>query len=250
MAENFRLLEALYPNRIDMGIGRAPGTDRLTAAILNPSNSFSEDGFIQQLYDLGKYLVEADDKGTLFEKVKAFPSMPTIPQRWLLTSSGDSALFAARFGLPMSYAHFINPNVERQVMDMYNANFQPSSESSIPMTNMAIFAFCSEDEEKLRQQQALMDHRFIQLERGNLGGSPISYEDIKDEEYSLFERQRIKYNREKTFYDTPERMKKRLEALIESTGTGEIMLITYADELKDRLKSFELFGDMCELSAG
>lgn len=248
MAENFRLLEALYPNRIDMGIGRAPGTDRLTAAVLNPSNTFSEDSFIQQIYDLGKYFTEADDKGSLFEKVKAYPSVPTIPQRWLLTSSGDSALFAARFGLPMSYAHFINPNLGRQVMDMYKDNFEPSEEFPNPMTNIAVFAFCSENEEKIMQQQALMDHRFVELERGNFGGNPIGYEDIKDVEYSVFERQRIKFNREKTFYDTPDKMKKRLDALARSTGTNEIMLITYTDDLKDRLKSFELIAEQCELS--
>jgi luciferase family oxidoreductase group 1 len=109
VAENFRMLETLFPGRIDLGMGRAPGGDRITSSLLNPSNTFSEKDFMQQLYDLQGYLNDESDPGSLQARVKAIPITDTVPELWLLSSSGQSALFAAHFGMAFSFAHFINP---------------------------------------------------------------------------------------------------------------------------------------------
>lgn len=246
MSENFRLLEALYPNRIDMGIGRAPGTDRLTASLLNPSNRFDEQDFIQQLYHLDNFFHDADKKDTIYSKVKAYPSIPTVPHRWLLTSSGESGMIAAHFGMALSYAQFINPHLGADVIQAYRKNFKPSEDLKTPQANVAIFAFCNEDEEVVRKQQALMDYRFIQLERGG-GLAPVVYEDIKHMPYSEFELQRIKINRARTIFATPEIMKEKLIGLAEDYGVDEIMLVTYAERFEDRLHSYEILADMFHL---
>src|SRR5688572_6733358 len=107
VAENFRLLEALYPNRIDLGIGRAPGGDRITAQLLNPSNTFDPREFVQQLIDLQAYLSEEANSGSVHEKVKAIHHIETKPALWILTSSGESGLLAAHYGMALSFAHFI-----------------------------------------------------------------------------------------------------------------------------------------------
>src|SRR5215470_5790752 len=95
VAENFRLLEALYPGRIDLGLGRAPGGDRLTAQLLNPTNTFDPQDYIKQLRDLESFLTEAPGPGNYEGKIRAIPHIATRPQLWMLTSSGESAFLAA-----------------------------------------------------------------------------------------------------------------------------------------------------------
>lgn len=246
MAENFKLLEALYPNRIDMGIGRAPGTDRLTASLLNPSNNFNEQDFIQQLYDLENFMNDANEVNTVYSKVKAYPSIETIAHRWLLTSSGESGAIAAHFGMALSYAQFINPYSGAEVIRSYRKNFMPSNDMKMPETNVAIFCFCNEDEDVVNEQQALMDYRFIQLERGR-GITPVEYDDIKHTIYSNSELQRIKINRARTVFATPDVMKEKLLALALDYDVDEIMLVTYADKFEDRLHSYELLAEMFQL---
>ena len=110
VAENFRLLEALFPGRIDLGMGRAPGGDRLTAHALNPHNTFSEQDFVEQLMDLQAYLRDEKVPDTIHERVMAAPQAATSPELWLLSSSGQSGLFAAHLGMAFSFAQFINGN--------------------------------------------------------------------------------------------------------------------------------------------
>lgn len=246
MAENFRLLEALHPNRIDMGIGRAPGTDRLTASILNPSNQFDERDFIQQLEDLENFLTESEEKNSIHKKVKAYPSIETMPSRWLLTSSGESGLIAAHFGLALSYAQFINPYSAHEVIKAYKQKFRPSSSLSKPQANVAIFAFCNEDEEVVRRQQALMDYRFIQLERGG-SLEAVEFEDIKRTIYSPFEQQRIMINRGRTIFATPEIMKVKIDELAKNSGVDEIVLVTYSEKFEQKLHSYEILADLFDL---
>src|SRR5258707_10543607 len=163
VAENFRMLEALFPGRVDLGMGRAPGTDRLTAAMLNPSNQFREQDFIEQLYDLRNYFHDKGELGTPVSKIRAIPQVQTVPPMWLLSSSGQSGIFAAHFGMAFSFAHFINPIGGPEAVKAYRERFQPSEDMPEQQANMALFVFCSEDEEKIRQHQALMDFRFNQF---------------------------------------------------------------------------------------
>src|SRR6202012_1831731 len=151
VAENFRMLEALAPGRIDLGMGRAPGTDRLTASVLNPSNQFREQDFIDQLYDLRNYFHDTGEPGSPLSKIRAIPQVQTVPDMWLLSSSGQSGLFAAHFGMGLSFAHFINPIGGPEAVAMYRERFQPSDELKHEQANVAIFVFCSEDAEKVKQ---------------------------------------------------------------------------------------------------
>src|SRR3978361_986225 len=155
VAENFRMLEALFPGRIDLGMGRAPGTDRITASILNPSNQFKEQDFVEQLTDLLNYFHDTGDPGTIQARIRAIPQVKTVPNMWLLSSSGQSGLFAAHFGMGFSFAHFINPVGGPQNVAIYKDRFQPSQDLEVPEANMAIFIFCSEDEEKVMQHKAV-----------------------------------------------------------------------------------------------
>jgi luciferase family oxidoreductase group 1 len=246
VAENFRMLEALFPGRIDLGMGRAPGTDRATASVLNPSNRFSEQDFIEQLVDLRHYLHDTAEPGTIQERIFAIPQSDTVPEMWLLSSSGQSAIFAAHFGMGFSYAHFINPFGGAEAVQMYKELFQPSQDLKEPEANVAIFLFCSEDEEKIRRQQALMDFRFIQLERGG-GLVPVTYEDIENVTYSLAEEERIRVNRHRMINGKSEELKQKLTQLSADYKVEEIIAVTITEDFNDRLKSYELLAKVFEL---
>jgi len=246
VAENFRMLEALAPGRVDLGMGRAPGTDRLTASLLNPSNHFSEQDFMEQLTDLQNYFHDTGEPGTPQGRIRAIPQVQTVPHMWLLSSSGQSGLFAARFGMGFSFAHFINPVGGPQALHQYRERFQPSLDLEQPQANMAIFVFCSDDEEKIAQHKAVMDHRFIQLERGG-GITSLGYEDVKDAQYTLAEQDRIRYNRQRVVAGKPDMVKDRLALLADNYGIDEIMAVTIAEDFNDRLSSYKHLAELFEL---
>ena len=246
VAENFRMLEALAPGRIDLGMGRAPGTDRITASMLNPSNQFREQDFIEQLYELNNYFHDRGEPGTPQLKIRAIPQVQTTPDMWLLSSSGQSGLFAAHFGMGLSFAHFINPFGGPEAVALYRQKFQPSEDMAKEHANVAIFVFCSEDKEKIRQNQALMDYRFNQFEKGG-GLTPVGYEDIKDVEYSAAELDRIKYNRARVITGTPSEIKLKLTWLAEDYKVDEIIAVTITESFEDRLTSYRLLAEQFEL---
>jgi luciferase family oxidoreductase group 1 len=246
VAENFKLLEALYPGRIDLGIGRAPGGDRLTAQLLNPSNTFDPKEYIQQIVDLNAFLSDTSSPGTMNGKVRAIPKIETKPPIWMLTSSGDSAYLAAHFGLALSYAWFINPLGGAESMKIYREKFQPSAELSEPMANVGIFAFCSDEEEKVRRVQAVMDYRLLSFEKGNFDEIPY-YEAIKDYKYTDAEWQRVLYNRNRTVVGTPDTIKQKFEYITNLCGVDELVLATFTDHPEDRFRSYELFAEIFEL---
>lgn len=243
VAENFRLLETLFPGRIDLGIGRAPGTDRVTAAELNPSNKWSEQEFIEKLVDLKNYLHDEAEPGSIQSKIVAIPKAESIPPMWLLSSSGQSGLFAAHFGMGLTFAHFINPVGGPQAVQLYRNRFQPSDDLTQATANAAFFIFCSESEEKIRQQQAVMDYRFLQLEKG-LGLTAVSYQDIKNANYTAYDEERIVYNRQRMITGTPEILKQKLTTLAAEYAINELIAVTITEDFEDRLTSYSLLADI------
>ena len=242
VAESFRLLEVMHPNRIDLGMGRAPGTDRITASMLNPSNNWSEQDFMEQLSDLQHYLHDLSDGG-IQAKIKAIPIAETVPHQWLLSSSGQSALFASHFGMGLSFAHFINPVGGPAAVQYYRKNFKPSLDLALPADNVALFVFCSESQEKVEQQEALMSYRFLQLEKG-AGLTSMGYEDIKHVTYNSAEQARIDANKPRMIFGTPDIIKDKLTKLANDYDVDELMAVTITEHFEDRIKSYELLADL------
>ncbi|MBE9585271.1 LLM class flavin-dependent oxidoreductase [Mucilaginibacter sp. JRF] len=248
VAENFRMLEALFPGRIDLGMGRAPGTDRITAGILNPSNQFREQDFIEQLADLVDYFHDRGEPGTIKARIRAIPQVQTVPGMWLLSSSGQSGLFASHFGMGLSYAHFINPNGGAAAVQLYRDRFQPSEDMPEAQANVALFVFCSEDEEKLRQHRAVMQHRFLQFDKGGPIG-PLTYDDVKDAVYSPADQDRLAHHSKRVITGKPDEIKQTLTALAEDYKVDEIIAVTICEDFEDRLRSYQLLAEVFELEA-
>jgi len=200
------------------------------------------------LYDLLNYFHDRGEPGTPQSKIRAIPQVQTVPDMWLLSSSGESGLFAAHFGMGLSFAHFINPVGGPQAVAAYRERFKPSEDQAEPAANVAIFVFCSEDEEKIKRHQAVMDYRFNQFEQGK-GIVPIAYEDIKEVTYTINEQERIMHNRKRVITGTPEQMKIKLTQLAEEYDVDEIIAVTITEDFDDRLTSYSLLAKQFELAA-
>ncbi|GAB3924203.1 LLM class flavin-dependent oxidoreductase [Larkinella terrae] len=246
VAENFRMLEALFPGRIDLGMGRAPGGDRVTASLLNPTNTFSEQDLVQQLFDLQNYLNDRYAPGSAQAQVRAMPVPPSVPEQWVLSSTGHSGLLAAHFGMGFSFAHFINPHGGPEAVQHYRSRFQPSENLEEPQVNVAFFVFCSDDPEVVQRQQAMVDYRFLQYElRGRV--NPFDYNDLKTVSYSPAEEARIQHNRQRMIMGSSEEVKKQLLKMADQYEVDELMLVNVASEFEERLESYRLLAEVFEL---
>ncbi|MDO9373006.1 MAG: LLM class flavin-dependent oxidoreductase [Ferruginibacter sp.] len=246
VAENFRMLETLFPNRIDLGMGRAPGSDRLTASVLNPSNTFSEDSYLLQLSHLQHYF--DDTAETNYGQLLAVPQADTTPEQWILSSSGGSSKIAAQFGMGLVIARFINGQAGPEIIEAYRANFKPSAQFPSPKAMLSISVLCGETEEKAAEMRKLMDYRLLQFEKGNFD-KPGNFESIKDYQFSTGELARIKLNSGRIVSGTPASVKEQLVALAELFDLDEIIVATMTGSIEDRKRSFELLAEVFELES-
>lgn len=244
VAENFRMLETLFPGRIDLGMGRAPGTDRITSSILNPSNDFSESSYLRQLEHLQHFF--RDTAGTERGFIYATPQSPTIPMQWILSSSGGSSNIAARFGLGLAVAKFINGFVRPDVVETYRKNFRPSDQYAQPHAILSVFVLCGETEEEAAMMRKMMDFVLVEFERGKFGPFP-DLEAVRNYRFSVGELERIRYNSGRIISGTKEEVKEQLTQLANQFEVDEIIISTMAHSMEARIRSFELISEAFNL---
>ncbi|MCI1186330.1 LLM class flavin-dependent oxidoreductase [Hymenobacter sp. DH14] len=247
VAENFRLLEALFPGRIDLGMGRAPGGDRLTAHALNPSNTFSEQDFVEQLMDLQAYLRDDKVPDTIHERVMAAPQAATTPELWLLSSSGQSGLFAAHLGMAFSFAQFINGNGGPAAVRQYRERFRPSRELTEPLASVAVFLLCAETEEKAQELRAAMDLMLLRFGKGERGTFPTAAE-VAGYQFTPEDRAHLAFNRNRVVSGTPAQVHAQLTEMAAEYGVDEITAVTITASFEDRVRSYELLAEAFELA--
>lgn len=245
VAENFRMLETLFPGRIDLGMGRAPGGDRITASLLNPSNDFREESYLKQLEHLQHFF--RDSAGTSHGPLLAVPQASTIPAQWVLSSSGGSSAIAARFGMGLAIAKFINGFATPEIVEAYRKNFKPYSPDDKPQELLAISVLCADTEEKAAQMRHFLDYVFVQFEQGRFDRFG-SYDDIKDYKFSAHELERIRLNSGRVISGTKDAVKEQLTKLAADFDVPEVMVSCMADRPEDRIRSFELLAEAFALS--
>ncbi len=247
VAENFRMLETLFPGRIDLGMGRAPGADRLTAHALNPANTFSEQDFVEQLMDLQAYLRDEKVPDTIHAQVMAIPQAPTAPELWILSSSGQSGLFAAHLGMAFSFAQFINGHGGPQAVRQYRERFQPSKELAAPLANMAVFVLCADTEAKATELRQAMDLQLLRFGKGERGSFP-SPEEVRDYRFSAEDRAHLAHNRGRVVSGTPGQVHAQLTNLAADYAVDELTAVTITADFQDRRRSYELLAEAFELA--
>jgi len=247
VAENFRMLETLYPGRIDLGIGRAPGSDSLTAQALRAGpGALGVEHFPAQVRDLIGYLQGALSPDHPFAAVRAEPQGATMPELWLLGSSDASAAIAAHFGCPLSFAHFINSRGGDLVMQAYRDHFRPSPAYDAPQGSVAAFVICAESDAEAERLAMTRDLFILRLRTGNPGPVPTP-EEAAAYLYTEIERSIVAQARERTVAGTPDRVRSRLEDIAGRYGVDEIVVVTICHDFALRLRSYELLAQAFEL---
>ncbi|HEX8330562.1 MAG TPA: LLM class flavin-dependent oxidoreductase [Hymenobacter sp.] len=248
VAENFRMLETLFPGRIDLGMGRAPGADRLTAYALNPNNTFNEKDFVEQLMDLQAYLRDERVPDTIHERVMAIPQAPAAPELWILSSSGQSGLFAAHLGMAFSFAQFINGTGGPEAVRTYRQRFRPSLELAAPLANMAVFTLCADTEERAQELRAAMDLQLIRFSKGQFTPFPTT-EEVRSYRFTAEDQALLRQNQGRVVSGTPEQVHAQFTALAADYGVDEITAVTITADFQDRRRSYELLAEAFELTA-
>ena len=247
VAETFRVLESLYPGRIDLGIGRAPGSDpRTAAALAYPGGVRDIRDFPEQVDDVIAYLADALDPAHPFAGVHAGPTPATMPEVWLLGSGLDSAYLAAERGLPFSYAHFFGIGVEHgpAIVESYRSHFRPSAFLSEPKVNIAVQVLCAESEEEARRLAASRNLVRLRIVLGRRGGVP-SVEEALAYPYTPQERAFIAQHNRTTVDGDPQQVKSKLEAIAAQYQTTDLSIVTICYDFAARVRSYELVAEAC-----
>ncbi|WP_346539398.1 LLM class flavin-dependent oxidoreductase [Micromonospora sp. DPT] len=235
VAEQFGTLEALHPGRIDLGIGRAPGTDQVTAlALRRTMEGLSAEGFPRELADLMNYF-SGDEPG----QITATPGLGQSPAVWLLGSSGFSAQLAGLLGLPFSFAHHFSAQNTLPALQLYRENFRPSRWLEQPYAMVAVNVVCAETDERAEWLAGPSALSFLKLRSGR--PEPLAApEEAAAYPYNEVEREFVRQRRDGQAMGSPETVRRQLGDLLARTGADELMITTMVYDVADRVRSFEL----------
>ncbi len=244
VAETFRMLHALYPGRIDLGLGRAPGTDLHAAqALALGADPRDLEHYPEKVADLIGFLHDGLEPGHPFAGVRAMPDPPGAPEVWLLGSSDQSAAMAAHFGTAFAFAHFINSDGGHRITRAYARSFRPSAPLAAPRAAVTVFVVCAETEAEARRLARSRDLFLLWLSTGHTGPYP-SVEEAEAYPYTAREAQIIEYNRRRIIAGTPAQARDRLLALGGDYGVDEFVVVTITHDFKARLRSYELLAEV------
>jgi luciferase family oxidoreductase group 1 len=235
VAEQFRVLEALAPGRVDLGVGRAPGGDMRTALALNPNAHHAAEAFPQQVRDLQAWLTQPAHNG-----IAAHPRGSTSPEVWVLGSSDYGAQLAAHLGLPYAYAYFFvdGEGVER-ALELYRSLYQPSPRHPKPEATVCVWALAADTDEEA-QHHALSRERWrVDRQRGVL--APLSPPDaVAARGFTEAEWPVVEAMRKKAFVGSAARVAGQLRALADALALDEIVVNTWACDPAVRRRSYAL----------
>jgi luciferase family oxidoreductase group 1 len=239
VAENFKVLQALFPGRIDLGIGRAPGSDGLTAAALAYGSQVGIEYFPAKLGDLQAFLIDAPAYTEAFANVRATPPVPQPPDLWMLGSSVDGARLAAHFGLPFAYAHFISPDALEQACAAYRRHFRPSATLAEPRICLGVFALCADTRVAAEQLARCRDVWRLRVERGEFGPFP-SVAEAAAHVLTPAEQARIDQRRQHQLLGTGDEVAGQLRALAARVDASELSIVSITHDFGARVRCYEL----------
>ncbi len=238
VAEQFGTLEAFHPGRIDLGIGRAPGTDQRTALALRGPGGLTAENFPQQFAELLAYFEHSDQRA-----VNAVTAEGNKPPVWLLGSSGFSARMAGELGLPFSFAHHFSAENTLPAVALYRDSFKPSDVLDEPYVMLGVSVVAAETDERARYLAAPSGLTFLSLRKGRPIPLPTP-DDAAAYPYTDIERVFIEDRASSSIIGSPETVHKGLETLLTDTGANELMITTMVHDQADRVRSYELVSDL------
>jgi luciferase family oxidoreductase group 1 len=240
VAEQFGMLETMHPGRIDLGIGRAPGTDQVTAHALRRSADLSADDFPQELAELMAFLNNGFPEDHPYRRIKVVP--PGRPDIWLLGSSGYSAQLAGVLGLPFAFAHHFSAKNTDAAFELYHSSFRPSEVLDRPYAMVTAAVVCADTTEEAERLAAPMGLSMLRLRRGDPGLLPTPEEALAYR-YTPQETGVVTSIMESHVIGDQETVRRELAELRERTRADEMMISTNVGDPKARLRSFELLAE-------
>ena len=234
VAEVFSLLANLYPGRVDLGVGRAPGADMATAVALAQDGRPRFEHFPELVAKLSNYLW-SDNPSPVVS-----PRAPEPVPLWMLGSSPDSAVLAAQRGLPYTLGLFINPQADPRLIGLYKSRFQPSAMQARPYAILALSVFCAESEEQARALQLTYDLNLFRFFSGQYDGMSLTPQQALAYPVGPPEQAFITSRQDSRAAGTPQQVRKQIEELAARHAADEIMAVTNMYYFEDRKRSFEL----------
>jgi luciferase family oxidoreductase group 1 len=248
VAETFTMLAALFPGRIDLGLGRASGTDPLTTfALQRDRRQAAPDDFPQQLAELLAYLDDTLPDDHPFQRLAGtLPGRPELPTPWLLGSSPQSGIWAAQLGLPYAFADFINSS-GAEIAKLYRDRFEPSPALAAPRTAVAAWVLCAPTDEEAQLLATSSRMTFTLLRRGELVAVPPPEKAV---EFLQREGKPLNGGRpgRRSIVGSPEKVRAEIEALASEYGAEEVIVVTITYDHEARRRSYELLADAFALS--
>ncbi|QJD83180.1 LLM class flavin-dependent oxidoreductase [Cohnella herbarum] len=242
VAENFKLLEALYPGRIDLGLGRAPGGYPLPTRALQEHKRVDIDLYPQQVEDLNLYLHDEKPENHRFPGLRAFPQTDTVPELWLLGSSDGSAKIAAQLGTPYAFAQFFGAAGD-EALQHYFAYFRPSAYHHKPEALAAVMAICADTEEEAQQLAKSNELYSLKFLCGQELGFVPSVKTASEYPYSAMELQMIDRMKTRRFIGTPGQVKEGLKRYADRLHLEELMIVSHIHEYGKRVKSYGMIAE-------
>ena len=241
VAEQFRVLEALAPGRIDLGVGRAPGSDMRTARLLRQSPQQSSDDFPIQVRELQAWVSGIDlPAGHPGHGVTANPTGLTSPTLWMLGSSDYGAQLAAHYGLPYAFAYFITDGPgATQALDLYRQLYRPSAMHPKPQAVLCVWALAADTEPEAWHQFSSRERWRLDRNLGAIGPLP-SPSEVSKRPYTAAEQVQVDQLRANALVGSGPQVAAKLRALAESLGVDELVVITWAHEPQVQLRSYKL----------
>ena len=249
VAAQFRVLDAIAPGRIDLGLGRAPGSDGMTAYALNPRAETAADQFPAGVRDLlswvsGEKLVE----GHPFRDIRAMPQGPAVPEVWILGSSDYGAQVAAYFGLPFCFAHFITDGRgAEQALALYRDGYRPSERFPKPYASVCVWAMAAETADEAARLFTSREMWRLGRDRGVFAPLPSPAE-AAAHQYTDGELARIERLRARALYGTPDVVGGKLRVLATELGVEEIAVLTTLHDPESRRRSYALLAGEMQLN--
>ncbi len=246
VAENFKLLSTMYPQRVDLGVGRAPGSSPYINSVLAYGSQIGAEYFPQMVADLDALLRDVAPVTQGMEKARAYPMTEIPPALWMLGSSEDSAGLAAAQGLPYCFAYFINSNIRPDIFQFYRSNFKPSEVADKPYSCLCPFVICADTDAEAGRLAKSRELWYLGLLTGREPGAVPSVEEAEAYQYSDRERAALQANPRHIIVGSPDTVKAELTELAEKYGADELMILTITFDFEARCRSYELLAQAWE----
>lgn len=248
VVENFSLLEGLHPGRIDLGMGRASGTDGITnAALRNNHEPLSGEAIMNQLMEVLAFFNREFPEDHPYKRISPSPDTSLRPDLYMLGSSNGGMQIASQLGIGFAFAGQINPDLAVPMLRKYRENFQPSPYFSQPYSILSLIVVCADTDEEARYLAAPAELQWARWGTGQIHHDPPTLKEAETHQYTPAEEKALQEGKGRFVVGSPARVQEKLQQLAEDAQVDELMTVNMITDHQAQLKSYKLLADIFNL---